>query len=118
MIRKLLPHDIGISVSYPLPGTGFYEKVKASLGPKSNWTDSDELALMFRNTYSPAYYKQLYRYVHRTHRQHIALDYLSRLWRRPGKLTAGMLRKISSVGYYLPAAYLAKIKLHQLEQSV
>jgi anaerobic magnesium-protoporphyrin IX monomethyl ester cyclase len=118
LIQRLLPHEIGISVSYPLPGTGFYEKVKTTLGAKSNWTDSDELALMFRNTYSPAYYKQLYRYVHRTHRQHIALDYLSRLWRRPGKLTAGMLRKISSVGYYLPAAYLAKIKLHQLEQSV
>ena len=28
MINELLPYEIGISVSYPLPGTVFYEKVK------------------------------------------------------------------------------------------
>jgi anaerobic magnesium-protoporphyrin IX monomethyl ester cyclase len=28
MINQLLPHSIGISVSYPLPGTVFYDKVK------------------------------------------------------------------------------------------
>ena len=46
MINSLLPHEIGISVSYPLPGTLFYEKVKTELKEKSNWTDSDEMALM------------------------------------------------------------------------
>jgi len=118
MIRELLPHDIGISVSYPLPGTRFYENVKASLGPKSNWTDSDELALMFGNTYPPAYYKQLHRYVHKTHRQHMALDYLHSFWRHPTKATIGILKKVALFCYYLPAAHLAKIKLHQLEQPV
>ncbi|HEX2898846.1 MAG TPA: radical SAM protein, partial [Bacteroidia bacterium] len=53
MLFGAMPDDIGVSVSYPLPGTGFHEKVKAELGTKSNWTDSDELALMFKNTYSP-----------------------------------------------------------------
>jgi hypothetical protein len=48
MINSLLPYEIGISVSYPLPGTVFYENVKAQLQEKTNWTDSDELALMFR----------------------------------------------------------------------
>src|SRR5687768_12516055 len=43
MINRLLPYELGISVSYPLPGTSFYEKVKADLRHKSNWTDSDEL---------------------------------------------------------------------------
>jgi radical SAM superfamily enzyme YgiQ (UPF0313 family) len=28
MINELVPHEIGISVSYPLPGTLFYERVK------------------------------------------------------------------------------------------
>jgi hypothetical protein len=28
MINELLPFEIGISVSYPLPGTVFFEKVK------------------------------------------------------------------------------------------
>ena len=72
MINKLLPYEIGISVSYPLPGTVFYERVKAQLRDKSNWTDSDELALMFRNTYAPAFYKQLHRYVHKSYRKHLA----------------------------------------------
>ena len=34
MINELLPYEIGISVSYPLPGTGFYEKVKSDLKEK------------------------------------------------------------------------------------
>ncbi|MEM9022427.1 MAG: radical SAM protein, partial [Bacteroidota bacterium] len=51
MVLELMPDDIGISVSYPLPGTGFYEKVKMDLGEKANWTDSDELAMMFRGTF-------------------------------------------------------------------
>ena len=31
MVMKLMPDDIGVSVSYPLPGTKFYEKVKMDL---------------------------------------------------------------------------------------
>ncbi|MEM6725308.1 MAG: radical SAM protein, partial [Bacteroidota bacterium] len=34
MMLELMPHDIGVSVSYPLPGTGFYETVKAQLKDK------------------------------------------------------------------------------------
>lgn len=64
LIRRALPADIGISVSYPLPGTPFYERVAREMGDKANWTDSNDLAMMFRNTYSPAFYRQLHRYVH------------------------------------------------------
>jgi len=35
MINELLPFEIGISVSYPLPGTTFYDKVKAELKKKT-----------------------------------------------------------------------------------
>jgi radical SAM superfamily enzyme YgiQ (UPF0313 family) len=34
MVRECAPDDIGISVSYPLPGTKFYERVKLELGEK------------------------------------------------------------------------------------
>jgi anaerobic magnesium-protoporphyrin IX monomethyl ester cyclase len=64
MVRKNQPDDIGISVSYPLPGTPFYETVKKDLGGKSNWTDSDDLDLMFTGTYDSSYYRNLQRYVH------------------------------------------------------
>lgn len=70
MLNEVLPDDIGISVSYPLPGTGFYDKVKNQLHKKTNWTDSDELVLMFKNTYSASFYKQLHRYAHKNYRKH------------------------------------------------
>ncbi len=69
MLRRLMPDEIGVSVSYPLPGTKFYEKVKAELQKKSNWTDSDEMAMMFHGTYEPAFYKRLHRYVHTYYRR-------------------------------------------------
>ncbi len=64
MVQELVPDQVGVSVSYPLPGTKFYESVKSELGEKSNWSDSDELLLMFKNTYPPEFYKKLQRHVH------------------------------------------------------
>lgn len=117
MINTLLPHEIGISVSYPLPGTAFFEKVKNQLKEKSNWTDSDELALMFSNTYQPAFYKQLHRYVHKTYRKHIAFDNIKQLLSHPFKSNRNMFKKALSGLYYMPAAFWDKQKLHQLEKS-
>ena len=118
MINELLPYEIGISVSYPLPGTGFYEKVKPDLKEKTNWTDSDELALMFRNTYQPAFYKQLYRYVHKTYRMHLALENIRQLFLQPAKTSLKKLKKAASYFYYLPASIFAKMKLNALEKPV
>jgi len=117
MIHHLLPHDIGISVSYPLPGTAFYEKVKEQLQAKANWTDSDELALMFHNTFNPSFYKQLHRYVHKSYRKHLAIDNAVRMFRSPLKTQISELRKILSGIYYIPAAYIEKRKLQQLQHT-
>lgn len=68
MLLNFMPDDIGISVSYPLPGTKFYDKVKSQLSQKANWEDSDDLALMFQNTFNQDYYKVLHRYVHKVFR--------------------------------------------------
>lgn len=64
MVKSNKPDDIGISVSYPLPGTPFYNKVKEQLAQKANWTDSDDLDLMFEGTYDKEFYRNLQRYVH------------------------------------------------------
>jgi len=111
MINELLPHEIGVSVSYPLPGTVFFEKVKNELKEKSNWTDSDELALMFRNTYQPAFYKQLHRYVHANYRMHKALETAKKIMKRPGSISFTILKKAASIIYYMPAAFIYKQKL-------
>lgn len=116
MINKLLPYEIGISVSYPLRGTLFFEKVKNQLQHKSNWTDSDELALMFRNTYQPAFYKQLHRYVHQSYRRQIALKNIGKIIFHPFTTDLLTIKKALSGLYYIPAALIEKIKLRQLEK--
>ncbi|MGB0403670.1 MAG: B12-binding domain-containing radical SAM protein [Salibacteraceae bacterium] len=65
MVTELMPDNIGVSVSYPLPGTPFYDRVKAELKTKTNWEDSDDLDLMFANTYPKDFYRRLQRYIHR-----------------------------------------------------
>ena len=64
MVRETMPDDIGISVSYPLPGTQFYERVKAQLGLKQNWTDSDDLAMLYQGPFPQDFYRVLHRVVH------------------------------------------------------
>ena len=64
MVRNILPHDIGVSVSYPLPGTLFYDRVKADLTMKQNWKESDDLEIMFSGEYPVSFYKKLQRLMH------------------------------------------------------
>ncbi|HEX4376922.1 MAG TPA: radical SAM protein [Steroidobacteraceae bacterium] len=56
LIERAVPDEIGVSVSYPLPGTPFYEKVKAQLGAKTHWQESSDLAMMFHGTYVSEFY--------------------------------------------------------------
>ena len=59
LVRDAQPDDIGVSVSYPLPGTPFYDRVSAQLGEKKNWIDSDDLAVMFKGAYRNEFYHAL-----------------------------------------------------------
>jgi anaerobic magnesium-protoporphyrin IX monomethyl ester cyclase len=56
-VRENRPDDIGISFSYPLPGTVFYERVRMQLGKKRNWSDSDDLCIMFKAAYTTDFYR-------------------------------------------------------------
>ena len=110
MLETLMPEDIGISVSYPLPGTGFYEKVKDDLGAKRNWTDSDDLAMMFRQQQRPAYYKRLHRYVHKRFRRRQAALAGEALLR--GERAS--IKRLLSGAYYWPASLLDARRLATL----
>ncbi len=59
LVQNTRPDDIGVSVSYPLPGTRFYERVREELGEKRNWIDSDDLSVMFKGTYTDEFYRAL-----------------------------------------------------------
>lgn len=64
MVRETKPDDIGVSVSYPLPGTKFYQLVSSQLGAKTNWSHSGDLAIMFQGTYPSELYRALSRALH------------------------------------------------------
>ncbi len=76
MVRRCRPDDIGISVSYPLPGTTFYQRVRAQLGQKQNWVDSSDLAMMYHATYVPDFYRALHAFVHADFRARRSADEL------------------------------------------
>jgi anaerobic magnesium-protoporphyrin IX monomethyl ester cyclase len=64
LLEVARPDDVGVSVSYPLPGTKFYELVKAQLGGKTHWQDSDDLAMLFRGTYTSEFYRAIRDLIH------------------------------------------------------
>jgi anaerobic magnesium-protoporphyrin IX monomethyl ester cyclase len=63
-VRETRPDDIGISFSYPLPGTLFHERVLQQLGYKRNWTDSDDLCIIFRAAYKTDFYRAVREALH------------------------------------------------------
>ncbi len=78
MVRESMPDDIGISVSYPLPGTRFFERVKLELGLKQNWHDSDDLAMLYRGPYPTSFYRTLHGRIH--HEFRLRRAWLDRDW--------------------------------------
>lgn len=59
MVREAAPDDVGISVSYPLPGTRFHQIVRNQMGTKTNWEDSADLSMMYRGAFSTEFYRAL-----------------------------------------------------------
>jgi len=111
MLLDLMPYDIGISVSYPLPGTKFYDKVKTELSKKTNWTDSNDLAMMFKNTYQTGYYRLLHRTVHKKFRKKQALDAIKDIVTQFKKPAGKTLYKAASALYYIPMAAFSSFRL-------
>jgi len=64
LVRQTQPDDIGVSVSYPLPNTKFYERVREQLGEKTNWLDSEDLSMMFTGAYTSEFYRALHDALH------------------------------------------------------
>lgn len=107
MVRDLMPDDIGISVSYPLPGTGFYSAVKHELGERANWIDSQDLAMLYRGPFRTEFYRQLHTVVHKEYRARKTARELRGLVNHPAALRPAHLRRAAAMLYHratLPAA--------------
>ncbi len=69
VVRDTAPDDIGVSVSYPLPGTAFHRMVSSQLGTKENWAESDDLDMMFQGAFTSDFYRALADALHQEVRQ-------------------------------------------------
>ena len=58
------PDEIGVSVSYPLPGTKFYDLVKEQMRGKTHWQESNDLEMMFQGTYTSDFYRTVRNLMH------------------------------------------------------
>jgi anaerobic magnesium-protoporphyrin IX monomethyl ester cyclase len=72
LVRDEAPDEIGVSVSYPLPGTEFHRRVVAELGTQRNWRDTGELAMLFQGTYDTAFYRMVRDALHSEAESHAA----------------------------------------------
>lgn len=78
LLRNTLPDDVGVSVSYPLPGTTFHARVLDQMQARTNWTDSHSLEMLFQGTFTSPFYKALHLVVHddlSLHRRLAGLDH-------------------------------------------
>ena len=114
MVRDLMPDDIGISVSYPLPGTKFYEAVKHELGETENWTDSEDLAMLYKGEFRTEFYRQLHTVIHKEYRSRKTWRELNALLRDPRRLTPSLLRRTASMIYHQATLPSAVAKLDEL----
>jgi len=64
LLESAQPDEIGVSVSYPLPGTKFYDLVKAQLRAKTHWHESNDLDMLFKGTYISDFYRTVRNLLH------------------------------------------------------
>jgi anaerobic magnesium-protoporphyrin IX monomethyl ester cyclase len=118
MVRDCTPDDIGISVSYPLPGTRFYAAVRGQLGQKQNWQDSEDLAMLYQGPFSTVFYRQLHLVVHKEFRARKAwlrLTGESQTGRRPS--WRERVRSLAKFAYYSFSLPPARWRLNRLATS-
>jgi anaerobic magnesium-protoporphyrin IX monomethyl ester cyclase len=105
LVRDCEPDDIGISVSYPMLGTKFYDAVREQLGEKQNWQDSQDLAMLYRGPFSTEFYRKLHSVVHKEFRARKA-------WK-----SLRSTREIGRLGYNLLTLPVARFQLNRLASS-
>ncbi len=115
MVKELMPDNIGISVSYPLPGTKFYEKVKHDLIQKTNWKDSDDLEMMFNGSFKTIYYRKLQRFVHKEYRKNQGVTNFKKMARNPFELSFGKILSVMKLGYYIPSTFVDTLVLKKMQ---
>ena len=114
MVRECAPDDIGISVSYPLPGTKFYENIKIQLGEKTNWVDSDDLAMLYQGPFIEEFYRVLHHRIHQEFRARKAWRNITVALKKPNTLQPNHIRQAISIPVNLARLVKSSLKLRKL----
>jgi radical SAM superfamily enzyme YgiQ (UPF0313 family) len=114
MVRECWPDDIGMSVSYPLPGTRFYDNVRAQLGEKQNWLDSGDFEIMYTGPFTSDFYRKLHTVLHKEYRARKTWRYIGQGGSRQPITTRA--RAAASMLYNLATLPLERRKLERLSR--
>jgi len=115
MVRQAQPDDIGISVSYAMPGTKFYAAVREQLGEKQNWQDSSDMAMLFHGSFSTAFYRKLHSVIHKEFRARRAWQALTGAGEKALPQTlSSRARYVLRLIYNLATLPLARLQLNRL----
>ena len=114
LVRDAQPDDIGISVSYPLPGTQFHQRVKAQLGTQHNWQDSSDLAMLYEGPFTTEFYRQLHTVIHKEFRSRKTLSKINHIIRRQRDKGRVILRDVAAMVYHTATLPLSRFRLNHL----
>ncbi len=114
MVRETMPDDIGMSVSYPLPGTKFFERVESQMGPKQNWFDSADLAMMYHGPYTTPFYRQLHTVLHKEFRIRTRWQAIKDGLRNRAMPDKSLFRQLIAILFHKVTLPLARRRLNQL----
>jgi anaerobic magnesium-protoporphyrin IX monomethyl ester cyclase len=114
LVRDCQPDDIGISVSYPLPGTRFYERVKDQLSGQYHWQNSSDLAMLYHGPFTTAFYRQLHTVAHKEFRVRKTWSTLKHTLTQPAESRHRQLRAAAAMAYHTATLPLARLKLNRL----
>ncbi|MEI9811448.1 MAG: radical SAM protein [Acidobacteriota bacterium] len=82
MVRDVRPDDIGVSVSYPLPGTRFHQIVQQQRTGELHWSDSADLAMTYNGAFSSDFYRALSEALHLEVREADSSAAIAQAWDR------------------------------------
>jgi len=115
MVWDCMPDDIGMSVSYPLPGTTFFDRISDQLGEKKNWVDSNDLDMMYAGPFATEFYRQLHKVLHKEYRKRKYRAEMISLVKNRSRLQWSHFRQAAVFFYYLLSLPIDHHRLNRLE---
>jgi len=112
LIEELRPDEIGVSVSKPMPGTAFFERVSASMRGE-NWAASMDNIPLFEAPFPKPFYAAAKEVLRSTHSAGRARKAVGAFLRAPGPQTA---RRVAGALYHRARLPVVRARMERLAQ--